>query len=127
MAIKVTVHEHKITEMAEVGRFGNVVVSVYGKEGYIPHMHVKGPGFESCVEFNSASYFQHRAHPDKLSKKVIVDFDGFLSSAPDFGPFATNWEAALYEWNRNNSEKPRLPMDLEKPDYTQLESSKGHL
>lgn len=114
-----------LIEMAKVGEIKDLSIIIYTNDnGNIPHFHIVdtatwGNKFHSCVYIEEPKYFYHTGKEDKLNSKMRKELIKFLQ-APDFeGIFNTNWDALLYEWNKNNNRK-RIPKDIIMPNYLEL-------
>jgi len=122
-----------LNEMARVGYFGPNEFEVYvhtNDPGNIPHFHVRdsstqGREFHTCIELLNAKYFHHTGKEDFLNSKHRKQLVAFLLSEPDDedSPFQRNWDALIYEWNRNNSDN-KVSKDIEVPDYTKIVDNK---
>jgi hypothetical protein len=120
-----------LCEMAHVGFVGDLEVCVFSREGgNIPHVHVHDAGtlgkeFDACVKLESPEYFSHGSHTDKLNTGDKHRLDRFMNDDPNDGVFRTNYEAAVYMWNKSN---PQHKVEIERyddgrpiiPDYTTL-------
>lgn len=95
--------------------------------GKIPHFHVRKYGknghyeWETCIRYDSAEYFLHGRHKDKLpDKKIAKQLDAMLRQVnPKLRNQTTFWQSCVDQWNLNNSDV-ELDPDIEQPDYTQL-------
>ena len=93
--------------------------------GKIPHFHIIDRSSkdernnEGCICIDGAEYFSHGSKTMTLNSKQRKELIEFLNEKPKNGGFATNWRYILALWNDNNSDVI-LPMDLEMPDYSQL-------
>ena len=120
-----------LVEMARIGYADNLEIYVLTDDpGYIPHIHIrdretKGKVFDTCIKFDSANYFQHGHHDDKLNSKQKKIINDFLHSSPSNGLVSTNFEYAIILWNDNNS-KQNVEIKKDEngnviiPDYTKL-------
>lgn len=94
-------------------------------KGNTPHFHVRKRSshnrykWEACIRYDSPKYFSHGRYNSKIDNKTAEDLDSMLRSQNIKNPGKTYWETCVIEWNQNNS-SVELPMDLEQPDYTQL-------
>jgi len=127
---------HMITEMARIGflldstraKGQSKKYEIYirtNDTGKIAHFHImdvttQGKEFHTCVCFASPKYFHHNGKEDFLNtkeKKLLMSF--FKQKAGGKLSNLTNWEYAVFEWNKNNSDV-HIDEDLEMPDYTLL-------
>ena len=114
-----------LLEMAKIGEIDEFSIFVYSNDnGNIAHFHIVdsntlGSQFSCCVCIESLNYFYHTGKEDKLNSKLRKLLIRFLQSPEEEGIFNTNWDALLYEWNKNNSRR-KVSRELEMPDYTKL-------
>ena len=116
---------HTLLEMAQVGKFSNYKVYIYGGEGPIPHLHffTVDNKISGCIRLDKPEYFVHGNHSDKLNhsdKKKFVEW--ISSNETPFKKFSADLTVYRYiviTWNENN-ENYRIDEDIEMPDYTQL-------
>ena len=120
-----------LCEMATVGFYDDLEVCVFSREGgNIPHVHVHdtntiGKQFDCCVKLEYPEYFDHGCHTDKLNSKQRHRLNDFMNADPKDVNFSTNYEIAVFMWNRSN---PQHEVELEYyddgrvivPDYTTL-------
>ena len=123
---------NRLDEIARIGWIpinneNSIEVYVHTNDaGNVPHFHVrkysKGNLFswETCIKYESAEYFLHGKHKDKLSSsKIAKELNNMLSTLNPKDPGRTYWQTAIVAWNNNNS-GTELPFDLKQPDYTKL-------
>lgn len=108
---------------------GKCNVLVYSGEGPIPHFHIKGDNFETCVKIYSAEFFAHTDHHYELSKANCEKLNEWLKQNNILiNPNETNWEVIKRMWKRNNPDSnyknPPKECD-EQPDYSKMENTKG--
>lgn len=112
-----------LLEMAEVGRFEEYRISIYGGEGPIPHFHfyTNNPDAGGCIRLDKPEYFIHGNHKEKLSSKDRKNITKWLQSPhKSFGKYgATNWQVICIYWDDNNPTHP-FNKDAEMPDYNLL-------
>ena len=116
---------HTLLEMAQIGKFADYKVSIYGSEGKIPHLHfyTKDKKISGCIRLDISDYFEHGYHKAKLNskeKKLFVEW--INSTETPFKKFVdklTVWEYACILWNENNSDYPILDT-IKMPDYSKL-------
>lgn len=119
-----------LTEMAVIkGGFMSIKLAIYGSEGKYPHFHFyKGIAPEKgvpqnkisgggCICIETANYFIHGRHTEKMDRKEIKALIDFLKSPHKQLTKYTNWEYLVTLWNDNNPEQKQLPIDLPIPDY----------
>ena len=117
-------------EMAQVKwGFMSIKLAVYGKEGKYPHFHFyKGCAPEKgipdeklngggCLCIESANYFIHGTHTEKMSPKEIDGLIEFLRKKNRTFTSITNWEYIVGQWNDNNPDQKQLPVNIDIPDY----------
>ena len=111
-----------------VGTTNTIEVYVWTNDpGKVPHFHVRKYGknghyeWETCIRYDSADYFLHGRHKDKLpDKKIAKQLDEMLRQVnPKLRNQTTFWQSCIDQWNLNNSDV-ELDPDIEQPDYTQL-------
>lgn len=111
-----------LVEMAEVGRFNKCKVTVYGKEGPIPHFHFYDipTKRQGCIRIDVAEYFNHGKYNDTLSRDEIKILHMWLTSPhQSFGTYGlSNYDVICIYWDDNNPnyrmpEKPTMPNYLE--------------
>ena len=109
---------HPLTEMANIGKFGNYKVIVNGDEGPNPHFHFKYSMKHGCIMITEPEYFNHGSKQATLNSKEKRELDSFLRKISKDG-ILTNWQRARNAWNDNN---PRweISNDIEMPDYNEL-------
>lgn len=115
--------EGKLLEMAEVGRFDEYKLLVYGSEGPVPHFHfesIKGKK-KGCIRLDKPEYFFHGKYQDRLNSKEVKNLIAFLT-APHraFGDVGiTNWQVICIYWNDDNT-KYQISDKAPMPDYSKL-------
>lgn len=110
-----------------VGTTNTVEVYVWTNDpGKTPHFHVRKYGknghyeWETCIRYDSAEYFLHGRHKDKLpDRKIAKQLDEMLRHESTDFEGKTYWDMCIYAWNSNNS-SVRLDPKIEQPDYTRL-------
>jgi len=130
---------NRIDEMARIGWIPSnqprgIEVYVHTDDsGNVPHFHIRKYGtnnnfeWETCIRYDSPRYFAHGKYHGKIPTKLAKELDKmFRQKNPKSRGGQTFWEDAIDEWNRNNSEI-ELPIDLEQPDYTQLNHNEDDL
>ena len=126
MKAKILLNEDSLMEMATVGEIKGYTIIVWMNDnGNIPHFHVVdsntlGKQFHTCIEIQQPKYFHHNGKEDVLNSKLRKELMSFFSAKDPDGVFSTNWDALLYEWNKNNRRKT-VDRSLPLPDYTQLQ------
>ena len=108
---------------------GKCNVLVYSGEGPIPHFHIKGDNFETCIKIYSAEFFAHANYHYELSKANCEKLNEWLKQDNILiNPNETNWEVVKRMWKRNNPDSnyknPSKECD-EQPDYSKMENTKG--
>lgn len=125
MKLKIYTHlnSNNLLEMAEVGRFGNFKITVYGKEGPIPHFHFEnlGENLKGCIRLDKPEYFKHGAYKDELGNKYKKAMVSWLNSPhKSFGKYnLTNWQVICIYWSDNNQDS-LFGEDTPMPDYNKL-------
>lgn len=118
-------------EMATVKwGFMSIKLAIYGSEGSgYPHFHffknLKPEGgipesYRSgggCLAIESANYFIHGGHREKLDSKEIKGLIKFLNEKNKTIKSVTNWEYIIALWNDNNPDMKQLPLDINIPNY----------
>lgn len=109
--------------------FMSIKLAIYGKEGSYPHFHFykecapekgipeekKASGGCLCIE--SANYFIHGTHTEKMNPKEIDGLIAFLRKKNRTFTSITNWEYIVGQWNDNNPDQKQLPVNIDIPDY----------
>jgi len=91
-------------------------IFAFNNEGTIPHFHYKKKGeFDTCIKFNSPTYFCHESYQDGLNntqKKILVN-----DLTQDI------WIMLIDEWNEGRKEN-FVSNDLKRniPNYRLLPS-----
>lgn len=112
-----------LVEMAEVGRFDEYKITIYGSEGPIPHFHFETltEEIKGCIRLDKPEYFSHGPYQDKLNSKDRRRMIEWLKSPhKHFGKVGyTNWQVICIYWDDNNHDNmfdENTPM----PDYEEL-------
>lgn len=112
---------HKLEEMSEIVRKNNIIIKVFGREGYIPHFHIyTTDGKKACLQFKENAYFAHDKYLDTLDTNDLKLIMNLMKQESEDMPGKTNWEAAIIVWNMNNASSDKtkkLPLDLQMPSY----------
>lgn len=110
---------HILEEMSQISRKDNVIIKVYGREGFIPHFHIDtSQGKKACLQFKENAYFAHNKYVDKLDDNELQLVKDILNASDTDNPSMTNWQIAVLLWNRNNTHaNKKLPTDLPMPSY----------
>lgn len=115
---------HHLYEMAQVGRFGNFKICVYGGERDISHFHFINTSTqkEGCLQILKNEYYIHGGHNLVLNAKERKRLVDFLASTNKDEPKETNFQALCVEWNRNNPNfiLPKKPTSILMPDYLNM-------
>lgn len=103
---------------------GGIVVSVYPKEGVVPHLHVKSPKIKSdaCIKIGKCEYFRHGGHQGTLNNTQAQIVDTILrlpnnddSSITNYDHAVLSWQSAHPDWeSKQTAEWLRNPQ----PDYS---------
>mgnify|MGYP006895545450 CR=1 FL=1 len=99
-------NEKLLLEMAEIGRFDNYKIMIYGAEGPVPHFHIDNDekNTHCCIKILEDDYFQHGIYKDKLCKSEVKRLKTFLIKPHKF--FGrngyNNWQIICIYWNDNN-------------------------
>ncbi len=119
----------EIYEMAKICTLDDSSIEIFVNSddgGKIPHFHVwkklggRRHEWEVCIKFESAEYFTHGKYKGTVPTKIAKEIDKTLRQKDTKDKYGrTNWDIAIEEWNRNNSDVT-LPDDLVQPDYTKL-------
>lgn len=116
-------NEHLLLEMAEVGRFNQFKITVYGSEGPIPHFHFESLDgkIDGCIRLDKPEYFSHDTHTFKLKRSDRDRLIEWLKQPhKSFGTFGlSNWQVICIYWDDNNIDYP-FNTEAEMPDYTLL-------
>ena len=110
--------------------FDSMRIAIWPQEGQgYPHFHFyRGVGPKQgipkakksgggCICFKSANYFKHAGHQDTMKQKEIDDLIIYLNSKSPESYNLTIWQQMILEWNSNNGDVLRLPLDLPIPEY----------
>lgn len=123
--------DEEFLEMATIKwGFMSIKLAIYGDEGSgYPHFHFyknlkpeegipasyrSGGG---CLAIESANYFVHGGHQEKLNPEEIKGLRVFLKEKNRSINSITNWEYIVGMWNDNNPDQKQLPTDIQIPDY----------
>lgn len=109
-----------LLEFARVGKVDGYNVSIYSKEGPIPHFHFYDDEMKKkgCIRLDKAEYFVHGDNNHKLNSKEVKNLINWMLSKHRVLDI-TIWEYMCILWGDNNPEY-LLPEDLVMPDYYQL-------
>lgn len=120
-ALKVAedIKKDRLYEMSEVTRKNDIMIHVFGKEGYIQHFHISmKDGRKTCLQFKENAYFLHGKYKDTLTNKELDKIKEMLQQPSDDIPNITNWQMCIVLWNRNNNFKGKvLELGLKMPNY----------
>jgi hypothetical protein len=119
--------EQLITEMARVGYLKDYEIIVWTNDGgNIPHFHIidretRGEKFHTCIQYKVPEYFHHTGKEDILNNREIKELINFFNKQCDSKKFnVTNWELAVFLWNKNNSTQNLDEENTPMPDYLHL-------
>ena len=127
MNIEVRTEKYPYLEMARVGiTEDNMDIIIRTDDpGKLPHFHIVDRNSldkrnnEGCIRIDKAEYSSHGSKTMTLNSNQRKELVKFLKEKPKNGLTDTNWRYIVALWNDNNSDVI-LPVDLEMPDYTQL-------
>lgn len=108
--------EHSAYEMAQMGKFSEYTIWVYGKEGPIPHFHFVSKDKEGCIQLNKNEYFSHTGKVAELSHLERKELIEFLQKPSNELPNVSNWQLLIATWNLNNP-KYRIDTKTPMPNY----------
>lgn len=109
-----------LLEMAEVGRFEEFKICIFGSGGPIPHFHFESIDgtIDGCIRLDKPEYFKHGKHQSRLNsrdRKRIIQWLGLPHRF--FGKYGlTNWQMICIYWDENNPDFI-FNKDAEMPDY----------
>jgi hypothetical protein len=106
-------------------RIGICKVNVYANEGQKPHFHLYklngNSEFETCICIYSNNYFSHGGkYTSTLNSKQCRELNTWLKQSNKTYPNLSNWEAAVYEWERGNGGKNFKNKVSIQPDYDKM-------
>jgi hypothetical protein len=120
-------NDHTLLEFARVGTIeDNIEISVYAKEGKIPHLHFYciQDGRKGCIRLDVAQYFSHGNKSDRLSKKELKSFIKWLDEDCHlfkvFNVSLKNYDYICQLWNENNPNNTFNFDLIDEPDYSSL-------
>ena len=117
-------HTNEYRNIAHLGDFNGIIISVQDKEEDLPpHFHFyrsndyisdygRGGG---CILIKEPAYYDYASHNERILSNEIGGLIDFLSS-----DHSEIWKTILVYWNAGDP-KELLPLDLQMPDYTQLD------
>ena len=94
-------------------------IYVYSNEGNIPHFHINGKGWKSCIKIYEHKYFIHKDYTQTFSSKQRKILNNYLHQKTDIYS-GTNWEYICYVWKLRGNPIINIPANPIQPDYTKL-------
>lgn len=112
-----------------IKKLGDLKVEVYSGEGQIPHMHIYGDNFNTCVCLYDNMYFAHAGkYRDKFNNSQLKQFSKWLDQqiSTTTSAVVTNWEIACIMWDNFNPECkfPNNKKTNKKPNYEYMTNFK---
>ena len=106
-------------------------IFVYGKEGKIPHFHLKNKEEKeiACICLAEPMYFSHGKHHSKhLSDDELNDLYSYMKAKNKKNPKLTNWQNIVNQWESSNSDKDYeykgIINRMDIPDYAHLDGER---
>ena len=94
-------------------------IYVYSNEGNIPHFHINGKGWKSCIKIYEPKYFIHKDSTQTFSSKQRKILNNYLHQKSDIYS-GTNWDYISYVWKLRVNPIINIPENPIQPDYTKL-------
>ena len=94
-------------------------IYVYSNEGNIPHFHINGKGWKSCIKIYEPKYFIHGDYTQTFSSKQRKILNSYLHQRNNTYS-GTNWEYISYVWKLRGNPIINIPENPIQPDYTKL-------
>ena len=110
-------------ESIKLSGIGKVIISVYGKDGPVPHFHLDNDSkkFHTCICIDSIEYFHHgfkNAVLNSSQKEKLIDVLKKTSKIHGFDEPITDWKRIQHLWNLSKNLKESVADDM--PDYLEL-------
>lgn len=108
-------------------KIGECKLYVYGKEGPIPHFHIKTTNGDlvCCVCLHKASYFDHGTEFTRLNSGQLKLLNNYLKTKnPKYSSKITIWEIMCISWNTCDDNPEYTNFPNKQPDYTKLNENK---
>lgn len=103
----------------DISKADNCKVKVRTNEGGVPHFHIIGDNFETCICIFIPLYFAHNNKTaETLPNSDLKELNSWLKKQYHKDPTLTNWEKIAQFWDDNNSEESsNFKRTATQPDY----------